>query len=255
MTEVAIVSSPAQGAVIAADLVDAALRVRTGATLGIATGSTPLGVWAELLSRGTDVRSTRAFALDEYVGLPPGHPQSYRSVLEREYATPLGVDPALIRVPGDDGPLASAGARFEQAVSSAGGIDLQLLGIGRTGHIGFNEPGSSLASRTRVKALTRQTRIDNARFFPSPGDVPTHCLTQGLGTILEARTLVLLAFGSAKRDAVAAAVEGPVTSSCPGSVIQLHPRVVVIADEEAAGGLANHEYYRFAWRHRGLEGL
>lgn len=256
MTEVALVPSPEAGAALAAGLIAETLAQRADAVLGVATGSTPLGVWAQLRDQGVDVASTLAFALDEYVDLPTGHPESYRSVLEREYAAPLGVDPTLLRVPGDDGgPLATAGARFEAAITRAGGIDLQILGIGRTGHIGFNEPGSSLASRTRVKALTEQTRSDNARFFDHAGQVPTHCLTQGLGTILQARTLVLLAFGSAKSNAVTRAVEGPLSSSCPGSVIQLHPHVIVIVDEEAGASLEYRDYYRFAWEHRSLDSI
>jgi glucosamine-6-phosphate deaminase len=154
-------------------------------------------------------------------------------------------------VPGDDGgPTEGAGERYEHDITAAGGVDLQILGIGRTGHIGFNEPGSSLVSRTRVKTLTEQTRADNARFFDSPEQVPTHCLTQGLGTIPDARHLVLLAFGEAKAAAVAGAVEGPVTASLPGSAIQLHPFVTVIVDDAAASQLAYADYYRFAWDNR-----
>jgi len=156
-----------------------------------------------------------------------------------------------VRVPGDDGlPLQGAGERYEADIHAAGGVDLQLLGIGRTGHIGFNEPGSSLASLTRVKTLTRSTREDNARFFDSIDDVPTHCITQGLGTILRARHLVLLAFGAAKADAVASALEGPVSASTPGSVVQLHPTVTVIVDEAAGAKLVNADYYRYAWQNR-----
>jgi glucosamine-6-phosphate deaminase len=156
-----------------------------------------------------------------------------------------------VRVPGDDGgTLSGAGARYEADIEAAGGVDLQILGIGRTGHIGFNEPGSSLASLTRVKTLTEQTRADNARYFATVDDVPTHCITQGLGTILRARHLVLLAFGEAKAAAVAAALEGPVSASTPGSVVQLHPTVTVIVDEAAGSQLAHADYYRYAWDNR-----
>jgi glucosamine-6-phosphate deaminase len=193
----------------------------------------------------------RGFALDEYVGLPVGHPESYRAVITREVVVPLGLTPSLVRVPGDDGGLLEgAGERYEADIVAAGGVDLQILGIGRTGHIGFNEPGSSFGSLTRVKTLTAQTRVDNARFFDSPEEVPTHCLTQGLGTILRARHLVLLAFGVGKAAAVAAAVEGPVSASAPGSAIQLHPHVTVIIDEAAASELVNTDYYRYAWENR-----
>lgn len=251
MTEIAIVKTHAEAGRIAADLIVAALATRDEPTLGLATGSTPLPVWSALAERSLDLSAVRGFALDEYVGLPPGHPESYRAVVDRDIVAPLGLDPRRVRVPGDDEcPLTEAGERYEAAIADAGGIDLQILGIGRTGHIGFNEPGSSLASRTRLKALTPATRADNARFFDSIDDVPTHCLTQGIGTILDARVLVLLAFGETKAPAVAAAVEGPLTSSCPASAIQLHRRAVVIVDEAAAARLEHRDYYRFAWDHR-----
>ncbi|HEX3679738.1 MAG TPA: 6-phosphogluconolactonase, partial [Galbitalea sp.] len=157
----------------------------------------------------------------------------------------------LVRVPGDDGgPLQGAGERYEADLVAAGGVDIQLLGIGGTGHVGFNEPGSSFGSLTRVKTLTERTRADNARFFASSAEVPTHCLTQGLGTILRARHLILLAFGASKAPAIAAAIEGPLTASAPGSVVQLHPHVTVIVDEAAASQLKNADYYRFAWANR-----
>jgi glucosamine-6-phosphate deaminase len=164
---------------------------------------------------------------------------------------PLGLTPELVRVPnGDPATIERAAADYESAIKAAGGVDLQILGIGRTGHIGFNEPGSSLASRTRVKTLTEATRRDNARFFASPDEVPMHCITQGIGTILRARHLVLLAFGAGKAQAVAAAMEGPVSASRPGSAIQLHPHTTVIVDEAAAAELENLDYYRHAWANK-----
>jgi glucosamine-6-phosphate deaminase len=185
------------------------------------------------------------------VGLPDGHPESYRAVITREVVEPLGMTPSLVRVPGDDGgPLETAGDRYEQAIRDAGGVDLQILGMGATGHVGFNEPGSSLASLTRIKTLTERTRADNARFFDSIDDVPRHCLTQGLGTILRARHLVLMVFGEKKAPAVAACVEGPVSASAPGSIVQLHPHVTVIVDEAAASQLQRADYYRHAWAGR-----
>lgn len=251
MAEVVIVGAPDEAGALAADRIEALVRRQPDAVLGLATGSTPLPVWAALRERGLDLSRVRGFALDEYLGLPAGHPESYRAVITREVVEPLGLDPALVRVPGDDGgPLETAGSRYEEAIREAGGVDLQILGIGRTGHIGFNEPGSSLASRTRVKTLTEQTRRDNARFFASEDEVPRHCLTQGLGTISAARELVLLAFGAAKAEAVAGAVEGPVSASLPGSVIQLHPEVTVLVDEAAAAGLRYADYYRSAWANR-----
>ncbi len=251
MAEVVIVRDAEEAGALAADAIEGLVRAKPDAVLGLATGSTPLTTWRSLARRGLDLSRVRGFALDEYVGLPREHPESYRSVILREVVDVLGLDPLLVRVPGDDGgPLTTAGRRYEDAIAAAGGVDLQILGIGRTGHIGFNEPGSSLASRTRIKTLAARTREDNARFFSSIDEVPRHCITQGLGTILEARRLVLLAFGEGKAEAVAGAVEGPVTTSCPGSVIQLHPDVLVLVDEAAASRLANADYYRYAWDHR-----
>ncbi len=251
MAEVVIVDGPDAAGDLAAELIADLVRVKPDAVLGLATGSSPLPVWRALAGRDLDLSRVRGFALDEYVGLPAGHPESYRAVITREVVDPLGLTPSLVRVPGDDGgPIELAGESYERAIVEAGGVDLQVLGIGRTGHIGFNEPGSSLASLTRVKTLTEQTRADNARFFDSPDQVPRHCITQGLGTILRARHLVLLAFGEAKAEAVAGAVEGPVSASLPGSVVQLHPNVTVIVDEAAASRLRFADYYRFAWDNR-----
>ena len=250
MAEVVIVESPEIAGEVAADALEQLVRSNPSAVLGLATGSTPLTTWRALAARGLDLSRVRGFALDEYVGLPPGHPESYRSVITREVVEPLGLTPELVRVPADSGPIETAGVDYEAAIAAAGGVDLQILGIGRTGHIGFNEPGSSFASLTRVKTLTEQTRRDNARFFDTPEQVPVHCVTQGLGTILRARHLVLLAFGSEKAAALAGAVEGPVTASLPGSAIQLHPHVTVIVDEPAASRLAHADYYRYAWANR-----
>jgi len=250
MAEVVIVTGAEEAGRLAADAIARLIRDRADAVLGLATGSTPLPVYQALPAAlaGIDVSRVRGFALDEYVGIDPAHPESYRSVITREVVEPLGLDPARIQVPdGSPDGIETSGARYEAAIAAAGGVDLQLLGIGTDGHIGFNEPGSSFASRTRVKTLTQQTREDNARFFDSIDDVPMHCVTQGLGTILEARHLVLLAFGESKAEAVAGAVEGPVTASLPGSAIQLHPRVTVIVDEAAASRLRYADYYRWTY--------
>ena len=250
MAEVVIVDSADAAGEVAADLIQKLVVAKPEAVLGLATGSTPLSTWRALAARRLDLSRVRGFALDEYVGLPAGHPESYSSVIAREVVEPLGLDPALVRVPADRGPLEAAGENYERAIVDAGGVDLQVLGIGRTGHIGFNEPGSSFASLTRVKTLAQQTRLDNARFFDSLDEVPIHCVTQGLGTIMRARQLVLLAFGEAKAEVLAGAVEGPLTSSLPGSLIQLHPHVTVIVDEAAASRLEHADYYRYAWANR-----
>ena len=237
---------------LAADAVERLLTVRPQAVLGLATGSSPLAVYDELVRRhaaGLSFSRARAFLLDEYVGLPADHPQRYRRVVDRELATRVDLDPAAVHGPdglADD--LPAACAAYEREIADAGGIDLQLLGIGTDGHVAFNEPGSSLSSRTRVKTLTRQTREDNARFFDGRVDaVPTHCLTQGLGTIRDARHLVLLAHGEQKARAVAELVEGPVSARWPATVLQLHPHVSVLVDEAAASRLELVDHYREAW--------
>jgi glucosamine-6-phosphate deaminase len=250
MAEVIIVESPAQAGPLVAEAIWRLVDQDPRTVLGLATGSTPLPVYRALAATrgGRDLSGVRGFALDEYVGLPPAHPQSYRSVIHREVVEPLGLEPAQVLVPsGDPAGLGTAGSEYEADIAAAGGVDLQILGIGTNGHVGFNEPGSSLVSRTRVKALAIQTRRDNARFFGSLDEVPTHCVTQGLGTITQARHLVLLAFGAHKADAVARAVEGPLTARTPASIIQLHPHASVILDAAAAAKLELLDYYRSSY--------
>lgn len=219
------------------------------AVLGIATGSSPLALYgklAALIAAGhLDLSQASAFALDEYVGLATEHPESYASVINRTVTEPLGLDPARVHVPnGNASDVAAAAAEYDAAIKAAGGVDVQILGVGANGHIGFNEPTSSLASRTRIKTLTARTRRDNARFFASLDEVPHHCLTQGLGTIMEARETLLVAQGEAKAHAIAALVEGPITAMVPGSVLQWHPKATVIVDEAAASALVLADYYK-----------
>lgn len=246
-----VVIAPADElAQLAAAHLDALLRSKPDAVLGLATGSSPLKVYDELARRhaeeGLSFARARAFLLDEYVGLPADHPERYRNVIEREIAS--RVSWAREQVQGPDGlaeDLAAAGAAYEAAIAAAGGIDVQLLGVGTDGHLAFNEPGSSLGSRTRVKTLTRQTREDNARFFGGEvPQVPTLCLTQGLGTIMEARHLILLATGEQKAEAVHQLVEGPISAMWPASIMQLHPHATVLVDDAAAGRLQLGAYYR-----------
>ena len=239
MTRVVVVEDERHGGEVAAQIVADSIRMRPRFVLGIATGSTPLSTWSALAEHRLDLSGIDAFALDEYVGLAEGHPESFDEVVRREVVSPLGLDPDRVHVPvshGVDPHLAAA--RYEQSILAAGGIDVQILGIGRNGHIAFNEPGSELESLTRVTRLTAETRADNARFFPSADDVPTEAITQGVGTISRARTLVLLAFGGHKAQALAAALDGPVGAQLPASVIQRHPDAVVIADPSAASLLS-----------------
>jgi glucosamine-6-phosphate deaminase len=250
MAEIVIVRDKAAAGALVADHIAGLIRSNPETVLGLATGSTPLPVYEALRSRleGVDLSRVRGFALDEYVGIDPAHPESYRSVITREVVEPLGLNPELIRTPdGTPEGIEHHGEEYDEAIRDAGGIDLQILGIGTDGHIGFNEPGSSFSSITRVKTLTEQTRRDNARFFDSIDDVPMHCITQGLGTILRARHLVLLAFGEGKAAAVAGAVEGPLSASLPGSAIQLHHHATVVVDEAAASQLTRSDYYRYAY--------
>ncbi|WP_426560542.1 glucosamine-6-phosphate deaminase [Angustibacter sp. McL0619] len=251
--EVIVLSEVSERAALAADAIADLLRRKPSAVLGLATGSSPLPVYDALVALydagEVSFAQARAFTLDEYVGLPAGHPQAYRQVIDRELASRVDFAPGAVRGPnGDTDDVPAACTQYESDIESAGGVDVQLLGIGSDGHLAFNEPGSSLASRTRVKTLTPQTRADNARFFGHPDDVPRHVITQGLGTILQARHLVLLASGGGKAAAVAAMVEGPVSASCPGSVLQLHPHVTVLLDAAAAGELRLREYYDQVWR-------
>lgn len=247
--EVVIVPDSAAGGELIAETLADLLRRKPDALLGVATGSTPLPVYEALAAKvralEVDASHARICQLDEYVGLPFGHPESYRSVVLREVVEPLGL--AEVSFMGPDGTaedVESACLAYDRALAEAGGVDLQLLGIGTDGHIGFNEPCSSLASRTRIKTLTEQTRKDNARFFNGLDEVPHHVITQGIGTILEARHLVLLATGEAKADAVALAVEGPLSALVPASALQLHPHATVVVDEAAASRLKLADYFR-----------
>lgn len=255
--EITIVPDARAVAHVAADLIAGVIRSQSarGAVIGVATGSSPLGTYGALAERVAegrlDTSNVSAFALDEYVGLDPAHPESYHSVIRRTVTEPLGLDPARVHVPdGAAADIDAACADYERRIAEAGGIDLQLLGIGANGHIGFNEPTSSFASRTRIKTLAPRTREDNARFFDSADDVPMHCVTQGLGTILDARRLLLVAQGESKADAVAAMIEGPLASVCPASALQLHRRASVVIDRAAASRLRLTEYYEFVQANR-----
>jgi glucosamine-6-phosphate deaminase len=247
--EVVIVATPDDAAQVVADVVIDVLASHEAPVLGLATGSSPVGAYRLLVEAHREGRTAFAHAsavlLDEYVGLPADHPQSYRTFIRRHVTDLVDLDPDRLHGPdvwAADVPAACA--RYEALLAALGGVDVQLLGIGADGHVGFNEPSSSLGSRTRIKTLTEQTRRDNARFFESVDDVPRHVITQGLATIGAARHLLLIATGAAKAAPVAAAVEGPLTAMCPASVLQLHPHATVVVDEAAGSGLRLAEYYR-----------
>jgi glucosamine-6-phosphate deaminase len=246
----AVIAVPDELARLAAGAIEKLLRSRPDAVLGLATGSSPLPIYDEVVriheQEGLSFARAIAFTLDEYVGLPPEHPQRYLNVISREIADRVGFAPGAVHGPdGLAADIPAACAVYEDAITAAGGVDLQILGIGTDGHVGFNEPGSSLASRTRIKTLTEQTRADNARFFD--GDinaVPQHCLTQGLATIMAARHIVLIATGRAKADAVHQLVEGPVSAMWPATILQMHPHVTVLIDNAAASRLQLGDYFR-----------
>ncbi|MFM7071124.1 MAG: glucosamine-6-phosphate deaminase [Planctomycetota bacterium] len=233
----------------AAGVIAALLRRQPSCVLGLATGSSPIGTYQELIrmhrEEGLDFSRATTFNLDEYAGLGPEHPQSYRFFMQRQLFDHVNVAPGRTHVP--DGLAADfdvSCAEYESRILAAGGIDLQLLGIGADGHIAFNEPGSSLASRTRLKSLVRETIRDNARFFGSEDLVPRLAVTMGVGTILDARQCLLVATGRGKAEAIRGMVEGPLTASNTASALQWHPLVCVVLDEDAASLLERREYYR-----------
>jgi glucosamine-6-phosphate deaminase len=253
--EIVILPGSRQIGKLAADTVEELLKKKPEAVLGLATGSSPLPVYDQLAERhasgGLDFSQARAFALDEYVGLAAGHPESYREVIRREFTARVNIPEGNVHTPdGAAEDLPAACRAYEAAMRAAGGVDLQLLGVGTDGHIAFNEPGSSLASRTRIKSLIEQTRRDNARFFPSLTDVPHHVVTQGLGTIMEARHIVLVATGARKAPAVRDFVEGPVSAFCPASILQFHPHATILVDEAAASSLKLADFYRHTYDHK-----
>jgi len=249
---VIVCKDPAEMAVRAADLIVAEIKMHCNPVLGLATGSTPIPLYKELIRRhreeGLDFSTCITFNLDEYVGLPPDHPESYRRFMNENLFNHININIRNTHVP--DGTLTDFDEidrfceEYEQRIADVGGIDIQVLGIGANGHIGFNEPGSSLGSMTRIKTLTSKTRQDNARFFKSIDEVPKYAITMGIGTIMKARKVILLANGENKADATAAALEGPVTSMCPASALQLHQYATFVIDRAAARKLTLETYER-----------
>ncbi|QDS88827.1 Glucosamine-6-phosphate deaminase [Rosistilla ulvae] len=225
------------------------IQKKPDSVLGLATGGTPVACYQVLIEmyqeKLVSFAACKSFNLDEYVGLAGDHPQSYRHFMQTNLFDHIDIDPAATHVPnGLAKDYEAYGEVYEQQIADAGGIDLQLLGIGTDGHIAFNEPGSSLGSRTRLKTLMPETVQDNARFFESIDEVPRLAVTMGVGTILESRQCLLMATGSHKADAIAAAIEGPVTCQNTASALQLHRDAIYVLDEAAASGLKRQAYYR-----------
>lgn len=231
------------------------LNSKPNAVLGLATGSTPLGLYRELVrmhrEEGLDFSQVTTFNLDEYVGLGREDEQSYHYFMHENLFRHINIAPQNIYIPsGTTDNYEAFCSWYEQRILDCGGIDLQILGIGSDGHIAFNEPSSSLGSRTRIKTLARQTIDDNARFFDRAEDVPIYAITMGVGTILDARKILLLASGENKSAALSAAIEGPVTSMNTASALQLHEDVGVYLDKSAASQLKMIEYYEWVDTHR-----
>lgn len=237
--EVIVKDSYEEMSKLAARMIAEMIQRKPRCVLGLATGSTPIGTYRELIrlhrEEDLDFSAVETFNLDEYVGLPPEHEQSYHYFMNEEFFRHINIRVQNTHVP--DGlaeDLAAECQVYEEKIKEAGGIDIQLLGIGANGHIAFNEPGSSLGSRTRIKTLDERTIKDNARFFESPDQVPRYALTMGIGTIMDSRRLILLASSKSKTDAVSKTVEGPITAMVPATIVQLHPKATIITDKEAA---------------------
>ena len=247
--DVVILDSSEQVALQGARMIGNLLRGNPAAVLGLASGQTPRAMYRELIrehrENGLSFRDVTTFNLDEYVGIEPGSPHSYRAYMQRELFDHVDIDTASTFLPecppGAD--PRKVGPAYEAHIARVGGIDLQLLGVGVNGHIGFNEPASSLASRTRIKTLTRETIEANRPHFDDPAKQPQLAITMGIASIMDAREILLLATGESKADAVRELVEGPVSARCPASMLQMHERVTVVLDTKAAARLELRDYY------------
>ncbi|WP_339790493.1 glucosamine-6-phosphate deaminase [Paenibacillus sp. FSL R7-0313] len=224
-----------------AGLIASLLQTKPRAVLGLATGSSPVGIYKQLITlyqKGlVSFSQASSFNLDEYVGLPTEHHESYRSFMNEQLFKHIDIDIARTQVPdGQAADLEQECNSYEQRLDDRGPVDLQLLGIGHNGHIGFNEPGTELTGRTHVVDLKDETRKANARFFDSIDEVPAQAITMGVGTILKAKQILLIARGEEKAEIIREAFMGPITTACPASLLQCHPNVVVLLDR-AAGRL------------------
>lgn len=232
----------------AADIIARAVTDKPDAVLGLATGGTMLPLYDVLAQRhrddGLSFAKTTSFNLDEYIGLAPDHPCSYHHYMQDAFFRHVDIEPSRTHLPkGDAADPQTASDAYETLIEKAGGIDLQLLGIGQNGHIGFNEPTASLGSRTRIKTLTESTRRANQKYFASFDDTPRYAITTGVATILDSRKCLLIATGEAKVDAVTKMIEGPLSAACPASALQLHAKATIILDKDAASTLALTGYY------------
>ncbi len=253
--EIIIQPNSQQASELAARIVARTVREKPHAVLGLATGNTPLQLYRNLVrmhrESGLDFSDVTSFNLDEYVGTPPAHPSSFHSYMWAHLFSSINMPRERVNIPdGMTSDIPAACRKYEQAIRSAGGVDIQVLGIGTNGHIGFNEPSSSLSSRTRIKTLTEETRLDAAAAFGGEEAVPTHVITMGLGTIMDSKMCLLLAFGKKKARAISLAAEGPVTAMVPGSILQMHPRAILVLDKDAASDLKMADYYVWINEHK-----
>jgi len=253
--EVIIQPDSEQASQLAARLVKKIIMEKDRPVLGLPTGNTPLLFYRYLVEmhrqEGLDFSRVVTFNLDEYVGISPDHPASFHYFMWKYFFSQVNIRPENVHIP--DGLASDVEAhcrQYEEEIKAAGGLDIQILGLGADGHIGFNEPTSSLNSRTRIKTLTEQTRKDNAAFFGAEENVPYHAITMGIGTILEAKICLLMAFGKKKASALARTVEGPVTSMVPASSLQFHPKAIILVDKEAAAELRLANYYQWVYEHK-----
>lgn len=252
--EVIIVSNYDEICSATARMIQQEWEKKNNLVLGLPTGSTPLGVYKKLIElhqkNKMDFSDVITFSLDEYLGLKPDHPQSFAYYLQENFFRHINIKKDnIFRLAGNPDDIAQHCQDYEEKIKSFGGIDIQLLGIGRNGHIGFNEPSSSLSSRTRIKTLTQETMRDNTRFFKDEV-TPRFVLTMGIGTLMEAKMVVLLASGEEKQNAILNSVEGPVTAFVPASILQLHPQAKIIIDEEAASLLTRKDYYKWVFQNK-----
>jgi glucosamine-6-phosphate deaminase len=253
--EIIITKNPEAGSEVAGRIVARLIKYKPAAVLGLATGSTPVLLYREMIKRhkeqGLDFSKVTTFNLDEYVGLGADHHASYHRFMHENLFSGINVPEKNIHIPdGLTQDLVSFCAAYEKSIHDAGGIDLQVLGIGSDGHLGFNEPTSSFASHTRIKTLDEQTVKDNQRFFKPGEEVPRHVITMGLGSIMDARTCLLLAFGENKADAVATMAEGPVSAMVPATILQFHRDARIILDEAAASKLKKAGYYKWVYSNK-----
>lgn len=253
--EVIILKNIEECSLVAANIAAKYLREMEQPVFGLPTGSTPLDFYRQLIrmhqEEGLSLKGLTSYNLDEYVGIGADHPASYSSFMENNFFKYIDAKRENLHLPnGNTDDIFGECTRYEKLIVESGGIDLQFLGVGGNGHIAFNEPSSSLSSRTRVKTLTEKTRVDNSPNFNSIDEVPMHVITMGVGTIMEARHVVVLAFGAGKSEAVSQMVEGPITASCPGSILQMHPKATIIIDEAASVDLTRSEYYKWVYNNR-----